>query len=94
MSLILSGDGPMERIAVLRPEFPELFEKVGNYEPVTVFKISPRVSLAIVSGHGPWRDGKAITGKVGVDLSIGRGYEAVRYQPSACIVVASPSWNC
>ena len=54
-------------------ELPEAPQPVGSYQLVKRYR-----DLVFLSGHGPFRDGKLITGKVGADLTAEEGAEAAR----------------
>jgi enamine deaminase RidA (YjgF/YER057c/UK114 family) len=54
-------------------ELPEVPQPVGSY------KLAKRHrDLVFLSGHGPFQDGKLITGKVGADLTVEEGVHAAR----------------
>jgi enamine deaminase RidA (YjgF/YER057c/UK114 family) len=54
-------------------ELPELPAPVGSYKLAKRHK-----DLVFLSGHGPFQDGKLITGKVGADLTVEEGAHASR----------------
>ena len=54
-------------------ELPEAPSAVGSYQLVKRHR-----DLVFLSGHGPFQDGKLITGKVGSDLTVEEGANAAR----------------
>ena len=66
--------GADARIAELKLELPPAPKPAGVYKPVVVV-----AGLAYVSGHGPLcADKTMITGRVGTELDVARGYQAAR----------------
>ena len=61
------------RLADMGLELPEPAAPVAAYVPVVVSG-----GLAHVSGQLPFIDGVLVTGRLGVDVSTGEGYEAAR----------------
>lgn len=57
----------------LNIELPEAPGAVGSYVLAKRHK-----DLVFLSGHGPFQDGKLITGKVGSDLTVEEGVHAAR----------------
>lgn len=65
---------PEEKLKSLGLELPKVPTPVANYVP---FKVDGRTIY--LSGQGPRRpDGSLITGRVGEDISIEKGYECAR----------------
>ena len=54
-------------------ELPAVPPSVGSYRLAKRHR-----DLMFLSGHGPFQDGKLITGKVGADLTVEEGAEAAR----------------
>ena len=54
-------------------ELPEAPQAVGSYQLAKRYR-----DVVYLSGHGPFKDGELITGKVGADLSLEEGTEAAR----------------
>jgi enamine deaminase RidA (YjgF/YER057c/UK114 family) len=54
-------------------ELPEAPSAVGSYQLLKRHR-----DLVFLSGHGPFEDGKLITGKVGSDLTVEEGANAAR----------------
>ena len=55
-------------------ELPNPAAPVASYSPFTLSN-----NLLFISGQGPFSNGKLITGKVGVDLTIEEGQNAARF---------------
>ncbi len=62
-----------DRLKELGIVLPQVRPPVANYVPCVVDQ-----GLIFVSGHGPILDGKAISGKVGRDLSVSEAQSAAR----------------
>ena len=62
-----------DRLAALGIVLPSVRPPVANYRPCVTDE-----GLVYVSGHGPIVDGKAITGKVGRDLTLSEAKSAAR----------------
>jgi enamine deaminase RidA (YjgF/YER057c/UK114 family) len=54
-------------------QLPEVPPAVGSYRLAKRHR-----DLMFLSGHGPFQDGKLITGKVGADLTVEEGAQAAR----------------
>jgi enamine deaminase RidA (YjgF/YER057c/UK114 family) len=73
-SLLLSAQTPEEKLAALGLSLPAIPPPAANY--VNAVRTG---NLLFLAGKGPnTPDGKYITGKVGLDLTIEQGYEAAR----------------
>lgn len=77
------AQSPEERLKALGVTLPEASSPVANY--VNAVRVG---NLLFLAGKGPSdSDGKWITGKVGVDLTIEQGYEAAKSVALAHIAV-------
>jgi enamine deaminase RidA (YjgF/YER057c/UK114 family) len=73
-SLLLSAQTPEEKLAALGLSLPAIPPPAANY--VNAVRTG---NLLFLAGKGPnTPDGKYITGKVGLDLTVEQGYEAAR----------------
>ena len=62
-----------EKLKKLNIQLPDPAAPVASYSPFVLTN-----NLLFVSGQGPFRDGKLITGKVGLNLSIEEGQDAAK----------------
>ena len=62
-----------EKLKNLNIQLPDPAAPVASYSPFVLTN-----NLLFVSGQGPFRDGKLITGKVGLNLSIEEGQDAAK----------------
>lgn len=73
---MLNKVGSFRLIDRVRAEFGELpppKEPIGLYRPAVITG-----NEVIVSGHGPWLNGKPVTGKVGATIDVERGAAIAR----------------
>ena len=62
-----------EKLKKLNIQLPDPAAPVASYSPFVLTN-----NLLFVSGQGPFRNGKLITGKVGLNLSIEEGQDAAK----------------
>ncbi len=66
----MNAEAKLKELDIVLPEAPP---PGGVYKPFVVVG-----NLAYLSGHGPWDNGKYLTGRVGDDLNLDAGYVAAR----------------
>ena len=64
---------PEQKLKEMKIELPAPSQPIANY-----VKFVRTGNLLFLAGHGPTRDEKLITGKLGKDMTVEQGYEAAR----------------